>query len=114
MTKSYDFILESQAEGHYSVANEIGCFIGGLHVEFEVFVQLKQEVLDPEGRAIKETLCRHGYSQVKSVSVSKRFLIEFDEKSKENAKDQEELATTIAREYLANPVSETFHVRRNA
>ena len=76
-------------------------------MEYEVLVQLKQEVLDPEGRAIKETLSRHGLKGVKAVSVSKRFLLEIDDKEKK----PEELAKKIAREYLANPVAEVFQIR---
>ena len=78
-------------------------------MEYEVIVELKKEVLDPEGRAIQETLARLGHDHLKTVKVSKRFLVELDEK----AKNPESLVNEIAREYLANPVAEVFKVRSN-
>lgn len=72
---------------------------------FEVTVQLKPEVLDPEGRAIRETLDRVGVSGVEDVTVAKRYVLKLQS---DNGKV---LAEKIASEYLANPVSETFVVR---
>ena len=77
-------------------------------LDYEITVRLKPEVLDPEARAIQETLGRLGYSAVKGVLVSKRYVLSIDE-SASNAAD---VAAEIAREYLANPVSETFQVRK--
>ncbi len=73
---------------------------------YEVLVQLKQEVLDPEGRAIQESLGRLGFRALRGVAVSKRYVLDLD--------DHESQATAekIAREYLANPVSETFQIRK--
>lgn len=79
-------------------------------MEYEVLVQLKKEVLDPEGRAIQETLARLGYGAVKSVVVSKRFLLDIDEKT--TNKSGEDLAREIAKEFLANPVSQTVTVKK--
>ncbi|MBM4250991.1 MAG: phosphoribosylformylglycinamidine synthase subunit PurS [Deltaproteobacteria bacterium] len=76
--------------------------------EFEVVVQLKPEVLDPEARAIQETLARIGYDGVRSVQVSKRYILTVDDKSGQGAA----LVESVAREFLANPVSETFQVRK--
>jgi len=75
---------------------------------YEIIVQLKAEVLDPEGRAIQETLARLGFGALKAVQVAKRYSIELDAK----APEADELVQRIAREYLANPVSETFQVRK--
>jgi phosphoribosylformylglycinamidine synthase len=77
-------------------------------MNFEVIVQLKKEVLDPEGRAIQETLDRLGFRALKGVSVSKRYVLDLDDGDGQAAGRAE----TIAREYLANPVSETFTVRK--
>ncbi len=76
--------------------------------EFEVVVRLKPEVLDPEARAIQETLTRIGYEGVKAVQVSKRYILTVDDQSGQGAS----LAEAVAREFLANPVSETFQVRK--
>ena len=75
---------------------------------FEIIVQLKKEVLDPEGRAIHETLGRLGYQTLKGVTVSKRYVVELDDTNGKGA----ETAEAIAKEYLANPVSETYQVRK--
>jgi phosphoribosylformylglycinamidine synthase len=75
---------------------------------YEIIVQLKKEVLDPEGRAIQETLGRLGYQGLKGVTVSKRYVVEIDP----GHKTPDQLAEEIAKEYLANPVSETFQLRK--
>lgn len=77
-------------------------------MQFEVIVELKREVLDTEGRAIQSSLSRLGHSDLKGVSVSKRFVLELDAKETDALKKAEMLAS----EYLANPVSETFTVRK--
>lgn len=77
-------------------------------MNYEVIVQLKKEVLDPEGRAIQETLGRLGFCGLKGVTVAKRYVLEFDDA----AADAEKRVEEIAREYLANPVAETFQIRR--
>jgi len=78
--------------------------------EYEVIVQLKKEVLDPEGRAIQETLARLGQDCVRSVVVSKRFVLEID--PAKTQKNGEDVARDIAREFLANPVSQTVTVKK--
>jgi phosphoribosylformylglycinamidine synthase subunit PurS len=77
-------------------------------MNFEVIVQLKKEVLDPEGRAIQETLSRLGESAVKAVTVAKRYVLEIDGTHQQ----AQQLAEKVAKEYLANPVSETYQVRK--
>ena len=74
--------------------------------QFEVTVQLKPEVLDPEGRAIRETLGRVGVTGVEDVTVAKRYVLKL------SGQDGQSLAEKIAAEYLANPVSETYVVRK--
>jgi phosphoribosylformylglycinamidine synthase len=75
-------------------------------MKFEIVVQLKKEVLDPEGRAIQETLGRLGFKALKGVEVSKRYVVDL------NGDDGEAAATQIAKEFLANPVSETFQIKK--
>ena len=79
-------------------------------VPVEVVVQLKQEVLDPEARAIQDTLGRLGYSALRGVTVTRRYILAIDEAAA--AKSATEVAADIAREVLANPVSETFAVKK--
>ena len=77
-------------------------------MNFEVIVKLKKEVLDPEGRAIQETLTRLGEKSIKAVTVSKRYVLEVEGSSP----SAEELVGRVAKDYLANPVSETYEVRK--
>ena len=77
---------------------------------YEIIVQLKKEVLDPEGRAIHETLGRLGVREVTGVTVSKRYVIELA--GAEAPDPSTQLVDRIAREYLANPVSETYQIRK--
>lgn len=75
---------------------------------YEVVVELKEEVLDTQGRAIQKTLQRLGSKQLKSVKVSKRFLLDLEGDERSNL----ELVERLASEHLANPVSETFTCRK--
>ena len=70
-----------------------------------VTVRLKQEVLDPEGRAILATLQRLGYDQLKNVRIAKRYELEF-------AAHSADLPTVqrIAAQLLANPVAEVYQI----
>ena len=77
-------------------------------MRYEVIVSLKKEVLDPEGRAIHETLGRLGIRGLKGVQVSKRYELDFEDAAGKG----DELAAQVTREYLANPVSETFEIRK--
>lgn len=77
-------------------------------MQFEVVVELKGEVLDAEGRAIKETLQRQSYQTVKDVKVSRRFVVTVEGTEAAG----KEAVEKIAREFLANPVSEIFSLRK--
>ena len=76
-------------------------------MNFEVIVQLKKEVLDPEGRAIQESLGRLGFRALTGAKVSKRYVLTIDEPAAKAAATIDQ----IAKEYLANPVSETYEIR---
>lgn len=78
-------------------------------MKFEVVVQLKPEVLDPEARAITETLQKQGFKEVKKVEVAKKYLLDIEASSEVHALSKVE---HIAEEYLANPVSESYQVKK--
>ncbi len=78
---------------------------------FEVVVELKPEVLDAQGRAIKESLQKLGFAELADVRVSKRFLIKLENQSLDGVSAQKK-AELIAKDFLANSVSETYSVRR--
>jgi phosphoribosylformylglycinamidine synthase PurS subunit len=83
-------------------------FLGGLAVNFEILVQLKDEVLDPEARAIKDTLITHGISGVDGVGIAKRYVISMSG----SELDSEQKIRMIAETYLANPVSQIYKIKR--
>lgn len=77
-------------------------------MNFEILVQLKDEVLDPEARAIKDTLITHGITGVDSVGISKRYVISMSGSDAES----EEKIRLIADTYLANAVSQVYTIKR--
>ena len=77
-------------------------------MRYEICVELKPEVLDTEGRAIQESLRRLGHKDLSSLKVTKRFVVEFDNK----CSDPEKVAEKIAHDYLANPISEQYQIKR--
>ena len=78
-------------------------------MDFEIIVQPKKEVLDPEGRTITETLQRVGFTNLEKVEVSKRYVVSIEHSDSAEA---EEEANVIASAHLSNPVAETYEVHR--
>lgn len=78
-------------------------------MKFEVIVELKEEVLDTQGRAIQQTLKRLGHEDLVGVKVSKRFVLDVNSDDEAGAR---RLVDTLAAAHLANPVAETFISRR--
>ena len=74
----------------------------------EVRVKLKQQVLDPQGEAIRRVLAGLGYSEVEQVRVGKLMLLEVAGGDPEKVRSRVEAA---CREVLANTVIEEFEVR---
>lgn len=74
----------------------------------EVRVQLKKEVLDPQGEAIRKVLRGLGYGEVEQVRIGKLMLLEVAGKDREAIRARVEEAS---RELLSNPVIEDFEVR---
>ena len=73
-----------------------------------VHVTLKKTVLDPQGRTICSTLNGLGHNNVVDVRQGKYFEIEVQgDASPEDVRRELE---TIAKDVLANPVIEEFHV----
>jgi len=74
----------------------------------EARIKLKQEVLDPQGEAIRRVLAGLGYEGIDGVRVGKLLLLEVAGDDAEAARQRVEGA---CRELLANPVIEDFEVR---
>ncbi len=72
----------------------------------KIFVCLKPNVLDPQGKAVTNSLQQLGYSSVAETRVSKYIEISFEGIGLEQAKLETE---NICRDLLANPNTEHYH-----
>lgn len=72
----------------------------------KIFVCLKPNVLDPQGKAITNSLLQLGYASVAETRVSKYIEISFTTSDMERARLETE---QICRDLLANPNTEHYH-----
>ena len=76
-------------------------------MKVKVIVTLKSGVLDPQGKAIQQTLNGMGFENVKDVRQGKYFDIDIDESDEQKAKQS---AEEICKKLLANQVIEDFKI----
>ena len=76
-------------------------------MKVKVIVTLKSGVLDPQGKAIQQTLNGMGFANVKDVRQGKYFDIDIDENDEQKAKLS---AEEICNKLLANQVIEDFKI----
>ena len=76
-------------------------------MKVKVVVTLKSGVLDPQGKAIQQTLNGMGFANVKDVRQGKYFDIDIDESDDQKAKKS---AEEICKKLLANQVIEDFKI----
>ena len=76
-------------------------------MKVKVIVTLKSGVLDPQGKAIQQTLNGMGFANVKDVRQGKYFNINIDESDEQKAKQS---AEEICKKLLANQVIEDFKI----
>jgi phosphoribosylformylglycinamidine synthase PurS subunit len=74
---------------------------------FEVLVQLKPGLLDPQGKAVEGSLPAMGWKNVANVRVGKHIELTVDADSEREAREQVE---EMARRLLSNPVIEDFRI----
>jgi phosphoribosylformylglycinamidine synthase len=74
-----------------------------------VYVRLKPEVLDVQGRAVQKALGTLGFAGVSDVRVGKLIEIEFDSSSSEDPNLSAKLHK-MCDELLSNPVIEDYQV----
>jgi phosphoribosylformylglycinamidine synthase subunit PurS len=77
-------------------------------LKISVIVTLKKEVLDPQGKVVKQTLKNMGYSNISDVRQGKYFQIDISEKDPMKSKD---LAEQICKKLLSNTVIENYKVK---
>ncbi|MCJ7841000.1 phosphoribosylformylglycinamidine synthase subunit PurS [Lederbergia sp. NSJ-179] len=68
-----------------------------------VYVTLREAVLDPQGKAIQESLHSLGYEEIRDVRVGKRLDILVEDKE-----DLEQRIIEMCEKLLANPVIEDY------
>jgi phosphoribosylformylglycinamidine synthase len=76
-------------------------------LKISAIVTLKKEVLDPQGKVVKQTLKNMGYDNIVNIRQGKFFEIEVDEDSKEKAT---ELVKEICKKLLSNIVIEDYKI----
>ena len=76
-------------------------------MKIKVIVTLKSGVLDPQGKAIQQTLNGMGFANVNDVRQGKYFDINIDESDEQKAKQS---AEEICKKLLANQVIEDFKI----
>ena len=76
-------------------------------MKIKVIVTLKNGVLDPQGKAIQQTLNGMGYSNIEGVRQGKYFDLEIAEKDQAKAKAA---AEEMCKKLLANLVIEDFKI----
>ena len=80
-----------------------------MNVRFEVLVQLKPGLLDPQGKAVEGSLPAMGWTNVSGVRVGRHVELTIEAESEEAARDQvEEMSVRL----LSNPVIEEFQILR--
>ena len=78
---------------------------------FEVVVSLKDDLLDPQGKTIEDSLPTLGWTTVSDVRVGKSITLAVDAESDAAA---EEVVAEMAGKFLSNPVIERFEIRHQA
>ncbi len=76
-------------------------------MKIKVIVTLKSGVLDPQGKAIQQTLNGMGFANVKDVRQGKYFDLDINENNEQKAKHS---AEEICKKLLANQVIEDFKI----
>tara|TARA_B100001146_G_scaffold180031_1_gene162045 strand:+ start:173 stop:415 length:243 start_codon:yes stop_codon:yes gene_type:complete len=76
-------------------------------LKISIIVTLKNEVLDPQGKVIKETLENMNFKGIKEIRQGKYFEVQIDENNFENAKVK---AEELCKKLLANLVIEEYQI----
>ena len=76
-------------------------------MKVKVIVTLKNGVLDPQGKAIQQTLNGMNFNEVKEIRQGKYFDIEINTNDEKKAKDKVE---EMCKKLLANLVIEDFKI----
>ena len=76
-------------------------------MKVSAIITLKKEVLDPQGKVIKDALDGMGFNNIHEIRQGKYFEIDIDEKDKKKAEEQVE---NMCKKLLANLVIEDYKI----
>tara|TARA_X000001036_G_scaffold285397_1_gene265143 strand:- start:624 stop:866 length:243 start_codon:yes stop_codon:yes gene_type:complete len=76
-------------------------------MKVSIIITLKKDVLDPQGKVIKQALNGMGFDNIDGVRQGKYFEIEIDENDKKKAEDKTE---EMCKKLLANLVIEDYKI----
>ena len=78
-------------------------------MKFSVTVTLKKDVLDPQGKVVKDTLNNLGMDNLKSIRQGKFFEIDVDEKDQ---KEAEKKINEMCQKLLVNLIIEDYKISK--
>ena len=78
-------------------------------MKFEIFVTLKKEVLDPQGKTVEGAIKNLGLSSISNIRQGKYFTLEVNETDENKAKQQAEEA---CKKLLANLTIEEYSIKK--
>lgn len=73
-------------------------------------IQLKEGVLDPQGKAVHHALSALNFKEAQNVRVGKQIIVELDETDEKKAKKR---VVDMCEELLANTVIEDYEIEIN-
>ena len=76
-------------------------------MKVSAIITLKKDVLDPQGKVIKQALNGMGFDNINGIRQGKYFEIEIDENDKKKAEDKTE---EMCKKLLANLVIEDYKI----
>ena len=76
-------------------------------MKISVTVTLKEDVLDPQGKVVKQTLKNMGYENIENVRQGKYFEIDLNEKNEIKSK---KIIEEICKKLLTNEVIEDYKI----
>ena len=76
-------------------------------MKISIIVTLKEEVLDPQGKVIQQTLNNMGFKGVSNIRQGKYFELDIDENNFQKAKSR---ADELCKKLLANLVIENYQI----
>ncbi|MFQ3361510.1 MAG: phosphoribosylformylglycinamidine synthase subunit PurS [Alphaproteobacteria bacterium] len=76
-------------------------------IKVTVYITLKKDVLDPQGKAIHVALNNMGFDKINGVRQGKLIEIDLDAKDHDQAKEQ---VKKMSEQLLANPIIEDYSI----